>query len=186
MIYYLAVTQNTEDRDTFATFLAALKDDPGVVLRTSLDGSKGQRGGTSGSIEFYADKEAVERLAAKTHGWRMIPSRHMKTAPDNNEEIDTLGPNPEFTDHRVKQPEVTPDMQEYLLVGGKTATDFNAAAIVLMKEPSVRLTDWADHSKKAGSSLSGMFTVVAKDAETVEAVARKLPQWVIVPPCTSR
>ncbi len=186
MHHFLAITGNTENRENFADLLATLAADPGVVLRASLDGSKGGRGDKDGSIEFYADEEAGERLSAKISGWRFVPTGSLKQAPDNNEIIDTLGPNPEFTDHRVKQPEATQGMQEYLLVGGKTGTDFNAAATVLLKEPSVKLVGWVDHRNKAKSSLSGMFTVVAKDAETVEAVARKLPQWVIVPPCTNR
>lgn len=183
MRYYLAISENSETRDDFANVLKALEADSGVVLRVSLDGSKSGRGPKEGSIEFYADAEAANRVAEKISGWRFFPARHLKDAPDNNEFIDTLGPNPAFTDYRVKQPEVTADMEQFLLVGGKAGADFNAAAVVLMKEASVRLTGWEDHTNKRDSSLSGMFTVAAKDRATVEAVARKLPQWVIAPGC---
>ena len=184
MRHYLAITENSETRDDFANVVAALQADPGVVLRASLDGSKKGQDAKSGSIEFYADAEAADRVSKMISGWRLVPTKWLRDAPDNNEYIDTLGPNPSFTDYRVKQPEITPDMEEFLLVGGKTGTDFNAAAVVLMKEASVRLTGWADHTKKENSSLSGMFTVAAKDRATVEAVARKLALWVIAPQLT--
>lgn len=177
MHLFFAIASNSDTRENFASVLAALESDPGVVLRVSLDGSKGGRSEKDGSIEFYADEEAGKRLAEKTQGWRLFPSRKVKDAPDNNEEIDTLGPNPEFTDHRVRQPEATVETAQYVLTGKKASADFNAAAAILMKDPTTTLLGWNDTRNDRQSDLSGQFVVAAKDPETIIALAQKLPQW---------
>jgi hypothetical protein len=179
---YLATSNNNEPGESFAVLLAVLEAHPGVVLRTSFDDSKKEPGATTGTIDFFADEKAAREISEQVKGWYFVRTHILRDhAPDNNAPIETLGPEPTFTDHRVKQPELAVGMTEFLLVGGKAGTDFNAAAVVLLKEPSVRLTGWEDHSTKADSSLSGMFTVAANDRKTVEALARKLPKWVIAP-----
>ncbi len=177
MHLFLAIASNDDTRENFASVLATLEADPGVVLRASLDGSKSGRSEKDGSIEFYADWETGKRLAEKTQGWQLFPSRKVKDAPDNNEEIDTLGPNPAFTDHRVRQPEATEATAQYVLTGKKASADFNAAAVILMKDPTTTLLGWNDSSNDRKSDLSGQFVVAAKDAETIIALAQKLPQW---------
>ena len=182
MYRFLALASNDETRETFANVLAALEADPGVVLRGSLDGRKGGRSEKDGFVEFYADEQAGQRLAEKVPGWTLVPSRRLKYAPDNNElpdeeEVRLIGPNPEYTDHRVKQPEVTEATAQYVLSGKKASADFNAAAAVLMKDSTIRLLEWEDSRNDRKTDLSGQFIVAAKDVDTIIAVAQKLPQW---------
>ncbi len=176
---YLALRDH-EDSDSLNDVVNVLKATPGIAVQWSRDQAV-EGNAPYAAVVLFANDSAEERIEEIAKGWLAADIGAVPASPDNDAPFGSVSKSAGFVDQRVKQPPMTAEMEPWLAFSqkNKASLDFNDAAAMLLKQPTVRLVEWHDHSAK-DNGVRASFILAARDEQDVQKVIDQMPGWTAV------